>query len=79
MIFLLHCFYGDPVIANLLSMGFEGLPGHSSVLLYRISLDDGKCGPVGCAVMLSRRSLSDCLAAWDVDNAVIMVCILHAL
>ena len=37
-----------------MSTGCEGLPGHSSILLWRISLGDGKCGPISCDMMLSR-------------------------
>ena len=44
-------------------------------LLYRISLGDGRCGPVGFALRLSRRSSIDFPAACDVDSAVFMVLI----
>ena len=56
-----------------MSTGCEGLPGCSSVLLWRISLRDGKCGPTGCALMLGGRSFIDFPAVWNVDNAVLMV------
>ena len=40
-------------------IGCDGLPGRSSVLLFNISLGDGRCGPIGCVLMLSSRSSID--------------------
>ena len=40
-------------------IGCDGLPGRSSVLLCNISLGDGRCGPIGCVLMLSSRSSID--------------------
>ena len=40
--------------------GCNGFPGRSSVLLCNISLGDGRCGPIGCVLMLSSRSSTDC-------------------
>ena len=62
-----------------MSTGCESHPGNSSVLLWRISLRDGKCGPMGYDLMLSRTSSIDCPVIWDVDNAVLMVFIWHSI
>ena len=55
----------------------DGLPGQFSVLLCNISLGDGRCGPIGCVLMLSSRSSIDCFDSWHVDSAVLMVLIWH--
>ena len=55
--------------------GCDGLPGRFSVLLCNISLGDGRCGPIGCVLMLSSRSSIDCFDSWHVDSAVLMVLI----
>ena len=34
----------------------DGLPGHSSVLLSKISLGEGRCGPIGCVHISNSRS-----------------------
>ena len=39
-----------------MSSGHDGLPGHSSILLSKISLGDGRCGPIGCVLIFSSRS-----------------------
>ena len=36
--------------------GCDGLPGHSSVLLSKISLGEGRCGSIGCVLIFNRRS-----------------------
>ena len=50
--------------------GCDGFPGCSSVLLCNISLGDGRCGPIGCVLMLSSRSSIDCFDSWHVESAV---------
>ena len=45
-----------------ISTGCDDLPGHSSVLLCRISLGEGRCVPIGFDLMFSRRS-SICFAS----------------
>ena len=37
--------------------GCGSLPGHSSILLSKISLGDGRCGPNGCVLIFSSASL----------------------
>ena len=44
-----------------MSTGWDGLPGHFSILLWRISLGEGKFGPIGCALIFSRMSVIDSL------------------
>ena len=39
-----------------MSVGCDGPPGHSSVLLSKISLGDGGCGPIGYVLIFSSRS-----------------------
>ena len=40
-----------------MSTGCDGLPGDSSILLSKISLSDGRCGPIGCVLIFSSRFL----------------------
>ena len=46
-----------------ISTGCDGLPGCSSILLCKISLAEGRCGPIGCVLIFSRRSSIDCFAS----------------
>ena len=39
-----------------MSTGCDGLPEYSSVLLSKISLGEGRCGPIGCVLIFSSRS-----------------------
>ena len=59
--------------------GCDGFCGCSSVLLCNISLGDGRCGPIGCVLMLSSRSSTDCFDSWHVESAVLMVLIWHSI
>ena len=59
-------------------MGCEGCPGQSLVLLCRISLGDGRCGPMGIDLRLRRRSLRDLPEEFAVAKAVLIVLICHS-
>ena len=52
-------------------MGCEGFPAQSWVLLCRISLGDGRCGPMGIDLRLRRRSLRDLPEEFAVAKAVL--------
>ena len=62
-----------------MSIGCDGLPGHSSVLLSKISLGEGRCGPTGCVLIFSSRSSTGSFASWHVDSAVLIVLICHSM
>ena len=72
--FLFVLFSGDEVAADLFHVYW--LWRSPWVLFSPIMEDfsqDGKCGPMGCPLMLSRRSSIDFPAIWDVDTAFLIV------
>ena len=56
-------------------MGWEGCPGLSCVLLCKISLEEGRWGPIGVDLKLRRRSLRDFPEDLAVSKAVFIVLI----
>ena len=54
-------------------MGVDGLVGHWSVLLCRISQGEGMLDPMGVDCRSRRSSLSDLLASYIVLSAFLMV------
>ena len=56
VVVFLYCFSGNEVVWDLFKIySVRGCQGHSSVQLCRISLGDGRFGPIGIKLMLSRR------------------------
>ena len=56
-------------------MGWEGCPGLSWFLLCKISLGQGRWGPISVDLKLRRRSLRDLPADLAVSKAVLIVSI----
>ena len=56
-------------------MEWEGCPGQSWVLLCKISLGQGRWGPISVDLKLRRRSSSDLLEDLAVSKAVLIVLI----
>ena len=59
-------------------MGWEGCPGLSCVLLCKISLGEGRWGPIGAHPKLRRRSSRDFPNYLAVSKAVciVLICLL---
>ena len=56
-------------------MGWEDCPGLSCILLCKISLGEGRMGPIGVDLKLRRRSLRDFSKDLAVSKAVYIVLI----